>query len=77
VGYLGDGINDAPALHNADVGISVDTAADTARAAADLIMLRHSLAVLSAAVTEGRRIFANTRNIFCWAPVQTSATWSA
>jgi Mg2+-importing ATPase len=61
VGYLGDGINDAPALHSADVGISVDTATDTARASADLILLRHGLGVLSAAVAEGRRTFANTR----------------
>ncbi|HVZ42835.1 MAG TPA: magnesium-translocating P-type ATPase [Ramlibacter sp.] len=61
VGFLGDGINDAPALHRADVGISVDTGADTARASADLILLRHSLGVLSAAVTEGRRTFSNTR----------------
>jgi len=61
VGYLGDGINDGPALHSADVGISVDGAADTARAAADLILLRHGLEVLACAVAEGRRTFANTR----------------
>ncbi|MFC5499382.1 magnesium-translocating P-type ATPase [Caenimonas terrae] len=61
VGYLGDGINDAPALHSADIGISVDTGADSARAAADVILLRHSLDVLSQAVAEGRRTFANTR----------------
>ncbi|WP_427914937.1 magnesium-translocating P-type ATPase [Ramlibacter sp. MMS24-I3-19] len=61
VGYLGDGINDAPALHSADIGMSVDTAADPARAAADLILLRHGLEVLAAAVREGRRTFANTR----------------
>ena len=61
VGYLGDGINDAPALHNADVGISVDTAVDVAREAADLILLRHDLRVLASGVVEGRRTFANVR----------------
>ena len=61
VGYLGDGINDAPALHNADIGISVDTGAESARAAADVILLRHSLEPLASAVAEGRRTFANTR----------------
>ena len=59
VGYLGDGINDAPSLHSADVGISVDGAVDVAKAAADMIMLRHDLNVLHAGVLEGRRTFAN------------------
>jgi Mg2+-importing ATPase len=60
VGYLGDGINDAPALHTADVGISVDNATDVARSAADIILLEPSLAAISRGVIEGRRTFANT-----------------
>ena len=60
VGYLGDGINDAPALHVADVGISVDNATDVARSAADIILLEPSLAAIGQGVTEGRRTFANT-----------------
>jgi P-type Mg2+ transporter len=59
VGYLGDGINDAPSLHSADVGISVDGAVDVAKAAADMIMLRQDLNVLHAGVLEGRRTFTN------------------
>ena len=61
VGYLGDGINDAPALRSADVSVSVDTAVDVAKAAADLILRRPDLNVLHDGVVEGRRTFANIR----------------
>ncbi len=60
VGYLGDGINDAPALHEADIGISVDGAVDVAREAADMILLRRDLNVLLRGVDHGRKTFANT-----------------
>ena len=59
VGYLGDGINDAPSLHTADVGISVDSAVDVAKDAADIILLRQDLGVLERGVIEGRRAFGN------------------
>ena len=59
VGFLGDGINDAPSLHTADVGISVDSAADVAKDAADIILLKQDLGVLERGVSEGRRAFGN------------------
>ncbi|MEA9983820.1 magnesium-translocating P-type ATPase [Subtercola sp. RTI3] len=60
VAFLGDGVNDALALHQADIGISVETAADVAKDAADVLLLDKDLGVLADGVIEGRRIFANT-----------------
>jgi P-type Mg2+ transporter len=59
-GYLGDGINDASALHAADVGLSVDSAVDVAKESADIVLLEKDLNVLATGVKEGRRTFANT-----------------
>lgn len=59
VGYLGDGINDAPSLHSADIGLSVDSAVDVAKEAADMILLKPDLHVLQDGVVEGRRTFGN------------------
>jgi Mg2+-importing ATPase len=60
VGFLGDGINDATALHSADVGVSVETAVDVTKDAADIVLLEKDLSVLVAGLREGRRAFANT-----------------
>jgi len=59
VGFLGDGINDAPALKRADVGISVDTAVDVAKESADIVLLEKSLLVLDDGIIEGRKVFGN------------------
>jgi Mg2+-importing ATPase len=60
VGFGGDGVNDAPALYEADVGISVDTAVDVAKEAADIVLLEKDLLVMAAGINEGRKIFGNT-----------------
>jgi Mg2+-importing ATPase len=60
VGFLGDGINDAPSMKTADIGISVDNAVDVAKESADIILLQNDLRILDEGVLEGRKTFGNT-----------------
>lgn len=77
VGFMGDGINDVPALRAADIGISVDTATDIAKESAELILLEKDLVVLEGGVVEGGRCSRTSSNISGWGPVPTSETCSA